>query len=784
LATKRQTIEFASRLGKSVLSDARLLASNLAPSIWGTLVPVLLAAIAPVLMYHRVYLKPLGHEAYFYGDTVGSYWPDLVYFVRTLAHAEFPLWCPNERGGIPFAFDPQTGVLYPVNWLLAAVGLVIGRTPYALFEFKILVHLSLATIGWYAWLRCRLSQPAALVGAIAGGLGLYTIQNGHFGLIWPITWVPWALLSLHKWLATRSVVPMFAFGASVGALFAAGSPPGALYGALAIAGIGAPQVVRELFILPNGERKKLLVSGLIGASVASILALPVVLGSQILTGQSVLEKRDYAYFSGAPLWLSDWGLLISPAAHGLSMYAGVAIVTLAIIGICRSSLRLLTASAFAVGAFGLLMALGDQTPVAAWTYAHFLPVRYFRLIFRYLYLVQAGLAVLAAVGAEELLSSGRRCRWAFASLSLLAACIAGLVWASRSGNVQIDQGLSLRRSGTLYWLAFVWIAALVSLVVRIRVLRLVVLSAIVLADLSLAVPSANTLRDGTFSVPSQVSSEALTQILKETQSYRVWDEFALAYRPGSRVGVRDLRGYMDPLRLAHYDTMVAHLWNAPLLLERWNVRWVLPAPLPHLGGSHNRVDVRKLSSIARRIEPHVLELPEPRARAVFTPRVQIPKTEDQLWSTLEKDPLGAPLQLPPRTDTQTPEVGIATDGGVFPPVSDKPAILLERKSNSLSFSVDAPIDGWLVVNEAYFPGWTAVVDGNPTPVYRVDGWVRGLRIPKGVHLVGLAFRPTSWLIAASAAIIVWLGLAMMSYQALLLPMRHKRTSFRSAKSAG
>ena len=747
------------------------------------MVPVLLAAIAPVLMYHRVYLKPLGHEAYFYGDTTGSYWPDLVYFVRTLAHAELPIWNPNERGGIPFAFDPQPGVLYPLNWIFAAVGLALGRTPYALFEFKILVHLSLATIGWFAWLRFRFSQPAALVGGIAGGLGLYTIQNGHFGLIWPITWVPWALLSLHNWLATRKIAPMLAFGASIGALFAAGSPPGALYGAFAIAGLGAPEIVRQLLRSPMTERRRLLLSGLIGALVACVLALPVLLGTSILTEHSVLEKRDYAYFSGGSVRLSDFWLFIFPATHGLSMYAGVAVVTLAVVGICHRPLCLLTGSAIVVGAFGLTMALGDQTPVAAWMYAHFPPVRYFRLIFRYLYLLQAGLAVLAAIGAEELLSVRRRAWGALAVLTTLAVCAFALAWAIKSGNVQLSKGLSSNLPGALNWVVFVWIAALVSRAVRFKMLHLVVLNGVVLVDLSLVVPSANTLRNGVFSIPSQVSQKMLIEILEETPQYRVWDEFALAQRAGSRLGVRDLRGYMDPLRLAHYEAMAVHLSSAPLLLARWNVRWVLPAPLPYLGSSHNRVNVRKLTSLVSRREPHVLELPEPRAVAVFTNRVEVPRTEEQLWSTLESDPLHAPLQLPPLAERWD----LARDLPITQQMlggSDKPAILLERKSNSLSFSVDAPTDGWLVVNEAYFPGWIAKVNGSSTPVYRVDGWVRGLRVPKGLHRVDLVFRPTSWLVSAFAAVMVWFGLAVMSCLRLLRPMRHKMSIFPAAKPSG
>lgn len=730
-----------------------------------SVIPVVLAAVAPVLMFHRVYWSSQGNEAYFYGDTTGSYWPDLIYFVRTLAHWEFPIWNPNERGGIPFAFDPQPGVLYPLNWCLAAIGLALGHTPFSLFEFKILIHLSLATVGWYLWARSRFSPAASLVGAVSGGLGLYTIQNTHFGLIWPITWVPWALLFLDRCLNTRRKGFAVAFAACIGCMFSAGSPPGTLYGALVVAGLGLPQVLRTLIRAESNVRRRLLLLGLIGVTVACVLSFPVLLGTNLLTQCSVLEKRDYAFFASAPLWLSNLTSLIIPATHGLSMYAGATVVTLAAVGLLRKAWSLLSISAIAVGAFGLVMALGDQTPVAAWVYSHFPPVRYFRLIFRYLYLLQAALAVLATIGAEELLSLRKRGLWALGLLTLLALVVTLLVVQSGSGHSQLPREVSSKLIDVRNWVLVILAAAWLSWGIRQRLIRYIALPGVLLADFTLVVPTANTLRDGIFSVPDQVTSGQLRQVLDESPLYRVWDEFALGYRSGSRIGVRDLRGYMDPLRLAHYETMAAHLWNAPLQLQRWNVRWVLPAPLPSLGSSHNRVNIHKLT-FAKRLEPHVIELPRPRPVAVFTNRIAVPATEEQLWAVLDQDPMGAPVQLPPLNQWNYSERELQSIRTPVLPSADVPATLLARGSNSLSLSVQAPSDGWLVVNEAYFPGWVADVDGVAAPVYRVDGWVRGLRIPKGSHRVYLAFRPHTWLVVAGAAVAVWFGILV--YGALAL----------------
>ena len=727
---------------------------------WAPWLAWVLAGVAPILMYHRVYLKPAGYEAHFFGDTTGAYWPDLTYFVRTLAQGELPLWNPNERGGFPFAFDPQPGVLYPLNWLLAAVALAIGHTPYLLLEFKIAIHLSLATLGWFAWLRRYYSPTAALVGAIANGLGLYTIQNAHFGLIWPIAWVPWALLAIELWLNSQRVLPALAWGAGIGAVMAAGSPPGALYGAFAIAGFGLPLTLLKLARITKAERLALLRSGALGALTALLLSLPVLLGTYLLTQQSILEKRDYAYFSSAPLWISDLFSVICPRRHDLSMYAGVTVVTLAVIGICSKPRHMLAVVAALVGSFGLVMALGDQTPLARWVYAVFPPVRYFRLIFRYLYLLQVGLGILAAVGVDAFLTTKRSGTWVRALYTVLSAATAAYLWRAVSAKVRLGDVSTDDLLRTLHWLVVLWIVMLASWFLRARVLRTIMLGGVVLIDLASGVPNSGTLRSGAFTIPHQVSTSTLEKIQSGTRMYRVWDEFALGYRSGSRLGVRDLRGYMDPLRLASYETMAAALWHAPALLQRWGVRWVLPAPHPYVGTGHNRVDVRKLTS-ARRLEEHVLELPAPRAPAVFTTRVESPRNEESLWATLQRDPLGAPVQLPPPSELAA--AGAIPAGPTTPPSTvERPATVLVRGVNSLVFSVDAPTDGWLVVNEAYFPGWVARVDHIDAPIYRVDGWVRGLRVSRGSHRIELVFRPIRWIVTALLATLIWIALAVMA----------------------
>ena len=72
--------------------------------------------------------------------------------------------------------------------------------------------------------------------------------------------------------------------------------------------------------------------------------------------------------------------------------------------------------------------------------------------------------------------------------------------------------------------------------------------------------------------------------------------------------------------------------------------------------------------------------------------------------------------------------------------------------------VDTPTSAFLVLSDIYYPGWQAAVDGEPTPIARVDYVLSGVRLEAGSHIVQFEYRPSSlrWgvLISALSALCV------------------------------
>jgi uncharacterized membrane protein YfhO len=84
--------------------------------------------------------------------------------------------------------------------------------------------------------------------------------------------------------------------------------------------------------------------------------------------------------------------------------------------------------------------------------------------------------------------------------------------------------------------------------------------------------------------------------------------------------------------------------------------------------------------------------------------------------------------------------------------------------NSVQVAFDAAAPSYLVLNDAYYPGWQAWLDGKPVPIRRADYLMRAIQVPAGTHRLVFTYAPLSYLAGlvisvlsalAIAAVLLW-----------------------------
>ena len=83
--------------------------------------------------------------------------------------------------------------------------------------------------------------------------------------------------------------------------------------------------------------------------------------------------------------------------------------------------------------------------------------------------------------------------------------------------------------------------------------------------------------------------------------------------------------------------------------------------------------------------------------------------------------------------------------------------------DDLALRVDAPAPSFVVVADAWWPGWSADLDGTATPIRRVDHSLRGVAVPAGVHRLRMRFVPEGWATGVAltrGALALWIAAAL------------------------
>jgi uncharacterized membrane protein YfhO len=93
------------------------------------------------------------------------------------------------------------------------------------------------------------------------------------------------------------------------------------------------------------------------------------------------------------------------------------------------------------------------------------------------------------------------------------------------------------------------------------------------------------------------------------------------------------------------------------------------------------------------------------------------------------------------------------------PASPSAAKIVRYEAERVEITIDVAQQSLLVLSDAFYPGWTATIDGAATAIYPTNALFRGVVVPPGKHTVIFRFTPPLWrqgALLSAAGLALWL----------------------------
>ena len=419
----------------------------------GWVPPVLYGALTLFLFREFVFSRDMLYGS----DTLALGYMAREFYANAVSGGRFPLWNPIILGGTPFVESLAGGdSLYPPSALLLFL-----LDPYRALGWKLVLHVFLAGIFMYGWIRrLGLSKPSALLAGLAYGLAPFMVTlvlGGQDGKIFVVALTPLLFWVTESFLVRGGMRSIALVSLVIGAVMLTTHFQMAYF---LFGGVGAYVLFRTVLIWraedvgpsreigpaggPDGSLRgrrvavtRFLVfvaaAGL-GAGVAAVQFLPA--ASYVVdhsrrtattTDASAEESRAYASswslhpeevvalavpeFVGVSSANADWARGTYWGRNGFKgnhEYVGLVVLLLAGIsffGGARRSLRLFLVG---LGGMALLFGLGSHTPVWRLFYEVVPGIGLFRAPSLAIFLFGFSVVTLMAFGVERLLDLEER----------------------------------------------------------------------------------------------------------------------------------------------------------------------------------------------------------------------------------------------------------------------------------------------------------------------------------------------------------------------------------------
>jgi hypothetical protein len=732
-------------------------------------------------------------------DAKNQFYAFFRFLASSLHEGYSPFWNPFHYGGHPSVADPQSLLFAPAFVLWA----LIDPTPsIRAFDLIVYAHLlvgglSVGILGWRAGWPISASLLAALV-FMFGGPASGRLQ--HTGIILIYALFPLALLLLLLALQKRSLLSAIGF-AVVASLLALGRNHEALLLCFVLVAVLVVEVARADHRL-GYLRQRATVMFAMGCVGVALLAAPLLLTMQFaalsnrpeVTIQSSLEGSLYpANFASLAVpnvfgsltgtqdyWGPNYDTLPEVGSTDRSfnyLFVGVApTIVLLWFGVAgglltRRDNRLMAG----VLLVAVLYTMGRYSPLYSLAFNYVPGIDLFRRPIDGSFVLVIAIALLVGQLLATYVREGvpRVPAWRLAAVA--AAGLGVIGWAVVFSEKSHRGLASLLEVAKVAPLALLVIAVLA----RARTSEARSLSAALLA----VIAAGELLWFNTASTLNAEAPAYYTVLQKPTGEEAralavLEEELASRHQEGARPrvevvgvsgswqnlsvvrGLEATNGY-NPLRLGSYDRLVSpgettHLvdqrlfpasfsgYDCALARELGLEYLVLGRPIeevPHLA----RRPVAEVLLAGPKVWIYRLRGAEPRVK--FISRIVVADTDAQTKA--------GQYMVDPASDTAIIDDELKLLHYYWPTSGEhmpSHARIVSWRPDRVRVEVQSPYPGLLILHEAYYPGWVAEVDGQPTRIVRTNVLFRGVEVGDGRHIVEFRFEPFSFSNLRAAAL--------------------------------
>jgi len=721
--------------------------------------------IGPMVLFSR---EIFGLRAFFWGLPILQFIPWRVAALEMIREGAIPLWNSLNGFGAPLLANYQSALLYPPSWLLGGF-YFLGGVSWSAYGFTLLTiaHLVLAGFGMVRFLtKLGLSHFAQNIGAIAFSLSGYLVaRTGFYSMIWTAAWLPWLMAMAttireeqkeEKYKIVKVVTPVVM-------ILLAGHAQLAFYCLLltifwvffqAIYKRTHQQRFSAIFVFG--------LSLVIGIGISAVQLLPTaeyLLNTARSNSVAFQDAMTYSfwpahtlnflnpYFFGSPAKGNYWGY-----GNGWedAVYFGVfplLLSSISLVGlITRKIDREVKVFFLTVSAIGFILSLGTFTPIYGWLFEHVPTFSMFQSPARWMILAVFSITTLASIGADELMvPTGKLRYWinlaAMGCFAIIAGSYAAYFFLPGLEKTILLAAIIFGVSSFITLLLWLHPPKNPKNITRYQFLLVWFLLLDLIVNWFGYQPSIST-SDSLWAQLGDNSQEM--SYLPPSDEY--WIKFRRFFQLASFVPTSDwsnLAGSklpnlnllsqtasannFDPFVPERYSTFQARINDLPSdaqvrILSRFGVSQLANAsPRDEDGITHTQLSANPLASWFKCA--HWVE------------------SGDEAWDYIRQYARGDQAEV------------LVLEGNNYSPTeiveceeAEAVDLDLTATQNMFTATVSATSDGYTILRQSYFPGWSATLDGNRVEILHADYLFMAIRIPAGVHTVVWKYAPSSFII--------------------------------------